>query len=143
MTNKTTSHKDDDKNNVALRRRNQESKNEIYVKITYFNKREIEKTGCIVTFPGTSKTHIVIMEILKSFQANLHQLRLKLLQGLCVQHYCNSKISRIYRCLHSFLTTLSVLANLHKFVKEGDLGLQEKEQTRIEKLTMDKNGLNV
>jgi len=39
----TTSHKDDEQNNVALRRRNHERKNEIDMKITYFNKREREK----------------------------------------------------------------------------------------------------
>jgi len=35
--------KDDEQNNVALRRRNHERKNKIDVKISYFNKREIEK----------------------------------------------------------------------------------------------------
>ena len=35
--------KDDEQNNVALRRRNHERKNKIDVKITYFNKREIGK----------------------------------------------------------------------------------------------------
>ena len=39
----TTSHKDDEQNSVALRRRNHERKNKIDVKITYFNKREREK----------------------------------------------------------------------------------------------------
>jgi len=33
----TTSHKDDEQTNVAQRRRNHKIKNEIYVKITYFN----------------------------------------------------------------------------------------------------------
>ena len=39
----TTSHKDDEQTNVAQRRRNQNIKDEIDVKITYFNKREREK----------------------------------------------------------------------------------------------------
>ena len=38
-----TPHKDNEQNNVALRRRNYERKNEIDVKITYFNKNEREK----------------------------------------------------------------------------------------------------
>jgi len=36
----TTSHKDDEQTNGARRRRNHKIKNEIDVKITYFNKRE-------------------------------------------------------------------------------------------------------
>ena len=36
-------HKDDEQHSAALRRRNHERKNEIDVKITYFNKREREK----------------------------------------------------------------------------------------------------
>jgi len=39
----TTSHKDDEQNNVVLIRRNHKRKNKIDVKITYLNKREIEK----------------------------------------------------------------------------------------------------
>jgi len=39
----TTSHKDDEQTNVALKRRNYKIKNEINVKITYFNKGEREK----------------------------------------------------------------------------------------------------
>jgi len=39
----TTSYKDDKQNKVALRWQNHERRNEIYVKIAYFNKREIEK----------------------------------------------------------------------------------------------------
>jgi len=39
----TTSHKDDEQTNVARRRRNHKIKNEIDVKITYFNKMEREK----------------------------------------------------------------------------------------------------
>jgi len=37
------SHKDDEQTNVAQRRQNHKIKNEIDVKITYFNKREREK----------------------------------------------------------------------------------------------------
>ena len=35
--------KNDEQNNIALRRQNYERKNEINVKIIYFNKREIRK----------------------------------------------------------------------------------------------------
>jgi len=41
----TTPHKNDRQNNFSLRRRNHERKNEIDVKITYFNKREREEEG--------------------------------------------------------------------------------------------------
>jgi len=43
-----TPHKDDKQNNVTLRRRNHERKNQIDVKITYFNEWEREKRVKVV-----------------------------------------------------------------------------------------------
>jgi len=70
----TTSHKEDKQTNVARRRRNHKIENEIDVKITYFNKKKIEKRvrGVILVSIAYSTHLFNLFDSCQSTHVNLH-----------------------------------------------------------------------